>query len=898
MWYFFLMMSVMVMNAEADAFPPMFPFVVSAENLSSELSVNGEIKRITKEDQIKVENDHFFNAKKENVRILGTNFSFDANFPEKEAAEYEAKRLAKLGINCVRLHHMDGHNIWEGNAKNGVTEIDSQQLDKLDYLIYQLKENGIYVNINLHVSRKFTEKEGFCEYDRRPNYDKGLDNFEPRMIALQKKYAKDLLTHKNPYTGMKYTEDPCVATIEINNENSVVSSWYWGDLDKLPKEYEDILQEKWNAWLKKKYVSTAVMRKKWKCRQIPFSQEMINGVSAPTVNPWFFQMDGVARAKIECVESKKNEKYVRITVEKNGEVHWIPQWIYRNLKYESGTSYILKFRARAGQKGQAFSLSAGMNHAPWENLGLQEYVRLSPEWKEYRFSFRARKTDEKGRISFSGMTPGVYEIADISLKSGGNIGRAASEKLENKSIKIIKRNEISHMTPEIVQDFVMFLLETEDAYWSGMYDYIKNTLHARAPVTGTQLRYGSHYAQAKMDFCDIHSYWQHPHFPGGGWSQKHWLLHNKAMVDSLGNGDVLDSLAAMRVLGKPFTVSEYNHPYPNFYAAEGFPMLCALGGFQNWNGVYLYSWSHNKEYPHQKAHGFFDACGNAVRLVHLPACHHLFVRGDVPPVPSVPLWSQTYSLSKIQEIGIFSRAENGYHRSLDEIGIQKGASWRKFTGIHLTDRKNENLRIYGKDSASAFSSPFRFCLDENGNFVQKDGFFLVDTKNTILFTGFLQKLPIKTKLGTLFLNENRLNWATVSLTRMNLENSGKGNKKKEVFLLAATGLMKNHDIKIRPYVDPSQEKVVFDTEDVRSLRNKKITCSTHWGREPVLCEGISGEFHFFQDKKLFPHVMVNYYPLDGSGKRIKKIVAENGVVRLSPEFKTLWYEVEICTSKK
>ena len=35
--------------------------------------------------------------------------------------------------------------------------ISPAQLDKLDYLIAQLKKNGIYADINLHVSRQFTE---------------------------------------------------------------------------------------------------------------------------------------------------------------------------------------------------------------------------------------------------------------------------------------------------------------------------------------------------------------------------------------------------------------------------------------------------------------------------------------------------------------------------------------------------------------------------------------------------------------------------------------------------------------------------------------------------------------------------------------------------------------------
>mgnify|MGYP000175701186 CR=1 FL=1 len=126
---------------------------------------------------------------------------------------------------------MDSRSIW-GNSPDKLT-IDPKQLERLDYLIWALKQRGIYTNINLHVSRWFGEAEGFVARDQRPKYDKGLDNFEPRMIELQKKYARDLLTHVNPYTGTAYAREPAVAFVEISNEDALYAVWGRGDLDDL-----------------------------------------------------------------------------------------------------------------------------------------------------------------------------------------------------------------------------------------------------------------------------------------------------------------------------------------------------------------------------------------------------------------------------------------------------------------------------------------------------------------------------------------------------------------------------------------------------------------------------------------------------------------------------------------
>jgi hypothetical protein len=114
---------------------------------------------------------------------------------------------------------MDNHSIW-GDSPDHLT-IDPKRLERLDYLIAELKGQGIYVDVNLHVSRWFDEAEGFVARQQRPNYDKGLDNFEPRMIELQKKYARDLLAHVNPYTKNRYAAEPAVAFVEINNENAL-----------------------------------------------------------------------------------------------------------------------------------------------------------------------------------------------------------------------------------------------------------------------------------------------------------------------------------------------------------------------------------------------------------------------------------------------------------------------------------------------------------------------------------------------------------------------------------------------------------------------------------------------------------------------------------------------------
>lgn len=152
--------------------------------------------------------------------------------------------------------------------------LDPAQLDRLDYLIAALKRNGIYVDINLHVARDLDDRDGFT--GNHPWADKGLDNFEPRMFTLQKEYARKLLTHVNPYTKLPYTQDPCVAMVEINNENALKALSSWGNaLDTLGPVYAAELRKQWNAWLVKKYATTGALAATWQCKSIPLGKEQI-----------------------------------------------------------------------------------------------------------------------------------------------------------------------------------------------------------------------------------------------------------------------------------------------------------------------------------------------------------------------------------------------------------------------------------------------------------------------------------------------------------------------------------------------------------------------------------------------------------------------------------------------
>ena len=194
---------------------------------------------------VTLKDGHFADGSGNRIRFFGDNLTFGSCFIDKATATSLAAHLKKMGMNVIRFHHMDNQSapggIWDKEKK----ALDPEQLDKLDWLIYELKRNGIYSNINTHVSFNYPglDYKGIEQF----NYGKTIDQFYRPYFEMQKNYAKMLLLHKNPYTGTTYAEEPAVAFVEINNENSLLSSWHL--LPKLNKIHMAYLKGLWTSWL-------------------------------------------------------------------------------------------------------------------------------------------------------------------------------------------------------------------------------------------------------------------------------------------------------------------------------------------------------------------------------------------------------------------------------------------------------------------------------------------------------------------------------------------------------------------------------------------------------------------------------------------------------------------------
>lgn len=186
----------------------------------------------------------FANRPGQRVRFFGTNLCFSANYPTKEQAEKIAQRLARIGYNAVRTHHYD-RDLCDRNAPDSTT-LDPAQLDRYDYFISCLKKQGIYLNIDLFTIRQPRASE-IPELNRI-----GMDGFKatvPLLDSAMKNwqgFAKNLLTHKNPYTDLTLAEDPVLIGICPLNEDPLAIVY------NAAPDVRKLYDQRFEQWLKQK----------------------------------------------------------------------------------------------------------------------------------------------------------------------------------------------------------------------------------------------------------------------------------------------------------------------------------------------------------------------------------------------------------------------------------------------------------------------------------------------------------------------------------------------------------------------------------------------------------------------------------------------------------------------
>ncbi len=236
-----------------------------------------------------------FEKQRKPVKIWGCGANLEQGSHSREESLRRIRYLKKFGINAVRQHPLFDEISTAGR-------VDAKKLDSYDWWFAELKKAGIYTNWSVfyhfpispadgYEADLFAELEPMGSGNLRDTY--GLITISPQLWEIRTKVVSALLNHKNPYTGLRYADDPALIAVEFQNEDSV---FFWNPLGELanptPKKWKrhaQMLRRQFAAWVKAKYRSDDALRKAWG----KLDGESLSAGELGLMGPWEIDSGGI-----------------------------------------------------------------------------------------------------------------------------------------------------------------------------------------------------------------------------------------------------------------------------------------------------------------------------------------------------------------------------------------------------------------------------------------------------------------------------------------------------------------------------------------------------------------------------------------------------------------------------
>ena len=194
------------------------------------------------------------------AKFFGVALRPPALVPDADEAAEMAELLSRAGVNLVKMALPFSPDeplrcLLDPFAPSPT--LSEFQLERFDRLVAELAKRGIYVALELWGPSSLGE-----EFDPRLRPLAGLlPFFSAEVREAQKRLAKAILSHKNPYRGTTYAKDPAVAFFTLTRGPTPFA--LLSGL-RLPEELERQIDRKFNRWLLKQYKSRAGLAKAWK----------------------------------------------------------------------------------------------------------------------------------------------------------------------------------------------------------------------------------------------------------------------------------------------------------------------------------------------------------------------------------------------------------------------------------------------------------------------------------------------------------------------------------------------------------------------------------------------------------------------------------------------------------
>jgi hypothetical protein len=368
-----------------------------------------------------------------------------------------------------------------------------------------------------------------------------------------------------------------------------------------------------------------------------------------------------------------------------------------------------------------------------------------------------------------------------------------------------------------------------------------------------------------LDLMDCHAYWQHPRFPQQPWSRTDWDIGNTAMLDAPA-ANCISQLSRSSVAGKPFTVSEYNHPFPSEYGCEMPLLLAAYAGLQDWDAVYGYTFNHRWDdalLGGDQVTGYFDIANEVSKMAQMPTASLMFLRGDVRPAKR--LVSVSYD----------------EHRTYDSL---KEGRWDR-TRFHLDGELSPLLPLVHRFRVGRFDAPQTTRVADLG-FTPPEGRIASDT-------GELLWDVTEKRTGRLTINTPRAQAAVGWIGGQTLKTADAEFRVTTPFCAASLAALDGQPL--------AKSKKILLVAAARCANTgmkwnaERTSINNNWGGPPLLIESVEGEISL---RRAANAAALQVTPLDGCGRQqanrsLRPAKRESSIViPLRAASATAWYVLE------
>jgi len=199
------------------------------------------------------------------------------SFPSHTMADLYARQYRMHGYNMVRLDFIEDTLMHERHAD---FDLNPEQLDRLHYLLFALKREGIYFMLNGLSSGNAAYGNIKERWVDQRNAKLGV-YYDVEQQNHWKKMMGKMFTSINPYTGISTLDDSALAGLILVNEGGLAFTSRNGVSEALRPQFAE--------WLKKKYGTTDGLNKAWKGELSPGESLEKKSVVFPKSDAWTSQ---------------------------------------------------------------------------------------------------------------------------------------------------------------------------------------------------------------------------------------------------------------------------------------------------------------------------------------------------------------------------------------------------------------------------------------------------------------------------------------------------------------------------------------------------------------------------------------------------------------------------------